>query len=66
MTATTISRDPAAPVRRAVRPIPTTRLVKVELRKMFDTRSGFWLLVSIAVLSPIAAGSCASCSHRTT
>ncbi|GAB3016468.1 hypothetical protein GCM10011376_03990 [Nocardioides flavus (ex Wang et al. 2016)] len=57
MTATTISRDPAAPVRRTVRPIPTARLVKVELRKMFDTRSGFWLLVSIAVLSPIAAGS---------
>ncbi|MTB87289.1 ABC transporter permease subunit [Aeromicrobium senzhongii] len=31
--------------------IPITRLVRVELRKMFDTRSGFWLLVSIGVLA---------------
>ena len=46
-----------APVRRTARPIPATRLVKVELRKMFNTRSGFWLLVSIGVLSPISAGS---------
>lgn len=37
--------------------IPTTRLAGVELRKMFTTRSGFWLLVSIAVLTPVAAGS---------
>lgn len=59
MTATIISPDTieAAPARRIVRPIPTTRLVKVELRKMFSTRSGFWMLVSIGVLSPIAAGS---------
>ncbi|MBD3923880.1 ABC transporter permease subunit [Nocardioides cavernae] len=47
----------AAPVRRAARPVPATRLVKVELRKMFTTRSGFWLLVSIGVLTPISAGS---------
>ena len=59
MTATTISPDTieAAPARRTVRPIPTTRLVKIELRKMFNTRSGFWMLVSIGVLSPISAGS---------
>ena len=57
MTATTISPDTTAPARRVVRPIPTTRLVTVELRKMFSTRSGFWMLVSIGVLSPIAAGS---------
>jgi ABC-2 type transport system permease protein len=59
MTATIISPDTieAAPARRIVRPIPTTRLVKVELRKMFNTRSGFWMLVSIGVLSPISAGS---------
>ena len=37
--------------------IPLTRLVKVELRKMFTTRSGFWMLVSIGVLTPISAGS---------
>lgn len=59
MTATTISADTieAVPARRIARPIPTTRLITVELRKMFTTRSGFWMLVSIGVLSVIAAGS---------
>ncbi|WP_248581632.1 ABC transporter permease subunit [Nocardioides sp. InS609-2] len=59
MTATIVppaSTTEAAPVRRTARPIPTTRLVKVELRKMFNTRSGFWMLVSIGVLSVIATG----------
>jgi ABC-2 type transport system permease protein len=59
MTATIIppaSTAEAAPARRTPRPIPTTRLVKVELRKMFNTRSGFWMLVSIGVLSVIATG----------
>jgi ABC-2 type transport system permease protein len=51
------SSTEAAPDRRTSRPIPTTRLVKVELRKMFTTRSGFWMLVSIGVLTPISAGS---------
>lgn len=40
--------------RREVRPIPTRRIIRVELRKMFDTRSGFWLLASIGVLSVVA------------
>ena len=60
MTATIVppaSTTEAAPVRRTVRPIPTTRLVKVELRKMFNTRSGFWLLASIGILSPLSAAS---------
>jgi ABC-2 type transport system permease protein len=60
MTATTISptTDSTAVVqaRQPVRPIPTARLIKVELRKMFNTRSGFWMLVSIGVLSVIATG----------
>ncbi len=58
MTATIISPDTieAAPARRIVRPIPTTRLVKIELRKMCNTRSGAWMLVSIGVLSVIATG----------
>ena len=59
MTATIVppaTTTEAAPVRRTARPIPTTRLVKVELRKMFNTRSGFWMLVSIGVLSVIATG----------
>mgnify|MGYP000969661383 FL=1 len=46
----------AVSVRRGDRPIPTARLVRVELRKMFDTRSGFWMLVSIGVLSVVATG----------
>ena len=59
MTATIVPPDStteAAPVRTAP-PIPLTRLVKVELRKMFNTRSGFWMLMSIGLLSPISAGS---------
>jgi ABC-2 type transport system permease protein len=35
-------------------PIPLTRVVRVELRKMFDTRSGFWLIASIAITGLIA------------
>ena len=55
MTATIV--PPATtPARRTARPIPITRLVKVELRKMFNTRSGFWMLISIGVLSVIATG----------
>ncbi len=39
------------------RPIPMTRLVGVELRKMFDTRSGFWLMASIGITALLATGS---------
>lgn len=58
MTATTISPDTTAaiPIREPVRTIPTARLIKVELRKMFNTRSGFWMLMSIGVLSVVATG----------
>ncbi len=35
-------------------PIPLTRLIGVELRKMFDTRSGFWLMASIIIMSVLA------------
>ena len=34
--------------------IPLTRVVGVEFRKMFDTRSGFWLMTSIAITSVLA------------
>jgi len=55
MTATIV--PPATtPARSSAEPIPITRLVKVELRKMFNTRSGFWMLISIGVLSVIATG----------
>jgi ABC-2 type transport system permease protein len=42
--------------RATVTPIPLTRITAVELRKMFDTRSGFWLIASIAITSLLAAG----------
>src|SRR4051794_1663312 len=35
-------------------PIPLSRVVRVELRKMFDTRSGFWLIASIGITGFIA------------
>lgn len=43
----------AAPVRTHA-PIPMSRLVSVELRKSLDTRSGFWLLMSVGILALIA------------
>ena len=39
---------------RTITPIPLTRLMKVELRKMFDTRAGFWLMASVGILSVLA------------
>ena len=36
--------------------IPMGRIVGVELRKMFDTRSGFWLMASIAIAATLATG----------
>jgi len=34
--------------------IPLQRVTSTELRKMFDTRSGFWLMASIAILAVLA------------
>jgi ABC-2 type transport system permease protein len=34
--------------------IPLGRIIKVELRKMFDTRSGFWLMASIGIIAVLA------------
>lgn len=39
-----------------IRSVPMSRLAGVELRKMFDTRSGFWLMASIAATAVIATG----------
>ncbi|WP_127480293.1 ABC transporter permease [Nocardioides pantholopis] len=59
VTATTATdpADQAAPAtagRATPSPIPLSRVVGVELRKMFDTRAGFWLLASIGILSVLA------------
>jgi len=60
MTTTTIL-DPAPtkalahhPTARDSARIPLTRLVRVELRKMLDTRSGFWLIASIGITAVLA------------
>lgn len=37
------------------RPVPFGRLVRVELRKMHDTRAGFWLLLITGLLLVLAA-----------
>lgn len=42
------------PDRPTFAPIPFSRIVSVELRKMFDTRSGFWLLAGIGILAVLA------------
>jgi ABC-2 type transport system permease protein len=53
---TTITATAAPRERRAVPRIGTGRIVSVELRKMFDTRAGFWMLMSVAILSVLATG----------
>ena len=51
----TVDRAPAQVAPRAApKPIPFTRLLQVETIKMFDTRAGFWLMVSIAATALIA------------
>jgi ABC-2 type transport system permease protein len=63
MSTTVLDTTGAAPPETATHPgrtrtasarIPMTRLVGVELRKMFDTRSGFWLMASILITSVLA------------
>lgn len=40
---------------RSTEPIPHSRLIGVEIQKMFNTRSGFWLLASGAIASTLAS-----------
>jgi ABC-type transport system involved in multi-copper enzyme maturation permease subunit len=54
---TTIVLDRGRDQHAHVHQVPLSRVVRVELRKMFDTRSGFWLMASIviaALLSTVA------------
>lgn len=46
------ARTPAP--RPTPRPIPLRRIAAVELRKSFDTRSGFWLLASVGIAALLA------------
>jgi len=53
----TATLDRPTPVTRSARthdPIPMSRIVSVEISKMFNTRSGFWLMTSVAVTATIA------------
>ncbi|MCZ4498297.1 MAG: transporter permease [Marmoricola sp.] len=55
MTTATLERPTgAAQSTRPHAPIPMGRIVGVEVSKMFDTRSGFWLLTSVGITATIA------------
>ncbi len=46
---TTIALAPVREQRTEVHGVRLSRVIRVELRKMFDTRSGFWLMASIVI-----------------
>lgn len=52
---TSVPRD-TMPYATATSGIPLTRLVWVELRKTFDTRSGLWLLASLGIAAVLTTG----------
>ncbi|GAA1915585.1 ABC transporter permease subunit [Nocardioides marmoribigeumensis] len=52
----TTTQTPTRTRTAAAVPIPLARLVKVELRKSFDTTAGLWLLASIGLLSLLTTG----------
>jgi ABC-2 type transport system permease protein len=52
MTAITI--EPVREQRADISQVPLSRVVRVEMRKMFDTRSGFWLIASIVIAALLA------------
>ena len=56
-TAIPVRTTPRAPrAERIIKPIPMSRLATVELRKMFDTRAGFWLMASVGIVAVLATG----------
>jgi ABC-2 type transport system permease protein len=56
-TSTLHSLTPVTPAPQAAdRRIPLARLVRVELRKMADTRSGSWLLIGLATITVAIVG----------
>ena len=57
MTAIALEREqPVQQTKATPRRIPMSRVVSVELQKMFDTRSGFWLMASIVITAVVATG----------
>lgn len=75
MTTTTTTTQTAAPRARSgrlrrpetpsVHGIPLGRITGVELRKSFDTRSGFWLLASIGIASLLTSGAVIAWAPKT-
>ncbi len=53
---TVVGEQVARRERATYEPIPMRTIMGVELRKMFNTRSGFWLMASIVILAVIATG----------
>lgn len=51
---TTIALDPVRKRRDETHQVPLSRVTRVELRKMFDTRSGFWLMASIIITGVVS------------
>ena len=51
---TAITTDQVRVRRTPIPHVSLTRVVRVELRKMFDTRAGFWLIASIGITGLIA------------
>ena len=54
MSTVAVSSTPAP--RATIGQVPLSRIIAVELRKMFDTRSGFWLMASIVLAALTATG----------
>src|SRR3954463_11925342 len=53
---TTVRESAAHVDRPTYDPIPLPTIMGVELRKMCNTRSGFWMLMSIGILATLATG----------
>jgi ABC-2 type transport system permease protein len=51
---TTVTLDPVQEEALHVNKVPLTRVVAVELRKMFDTRAGMWLMASILIAALVS------------
>lgn len=51
---TTVEQEQQRTTRVTPSPIPRSRLTAIELRKMFDTRAGFWLMASIVIAALLA------------
>lgn len=56
MTTTLVADQPVQRLRVEHSRVPMSRLTAIELRKMFDTRSGFWLMASIVIAALLATG----------